>query len=89
MKLTVDVKNAQATEKTRGSDMVAEGMTCISRDVCYAWAWPVLCELQTKSIDEKCIAVPRGIYSLPASYLALKLAANARNSNKFRNSLLT
>ena len=26
MKVTVDVKNAQATEKTRGSDMVAEGM---------------------------------------------------------------
>jgi hypothetical protein len=24
MKVTVDVKNAQATEKTRGSDMVAE-----------------------------------------------------------------
>ena len=24
--VTVDVKNAQATEKTRGSDMVAEGM---------------------------------------------------------------
>ena len=26
MKVTVDVKNAQATEETRGSDMVAEGM---------------------------------------------------------------
>jgi hypothetical protein len=26
MKVTVDVKNAQATEKTRRSDMVAEGM---------------------------------------------------------------
>jgi len=26
MKASVDVKNAQATEKTRGSDMVAEGM---------------------------------------------------------------
>ena len=26
MEVTVDVKNAQATEKTRGSDMVAEGM---------------------------------------------------------------
>jgi hypothetical protein len=26
MKVIVDVKNAQATEKTRGSDMVAEGM---------------------------------------------------------------
>ena len=26
MKVTVDVKNAQAKEKTRGSDMVAEGM---------------------------------------------------------------
>jgi hypothetical protein len=25
MKVTVDVKNAQATEKTRGSNMVAEG----------------------------------------------------------------
>jgi len=25
-KVTVDVKNAQATEETRGSDMVAEGM---------------------------------------------------------------
>jgi hypothetical protein len=25
MKVTVDVKNAQATEETRGSDMVAEG----------------------------------------------------------------
>ena len=24
--VTVDVKNSQATEKTRGSDMVAEGM---------------------------------------------------------------
>ena len=26
MKVTVDVKDAQATEKTRGSDVVAEGM---------------------------------------------------------------
>ena len=26
MKVTADVKNAQATEETRGSDMVAEGM---------------------------------------------------------------
>jgi len=26
MKVTGDVKNAQATEETRGSDMVAEGM---------------------------------------------------------------
>jgi len=26
MEVTVDVKNAQATEKTRGSDMVAEAM---------------------------------------------------------------
>ena len=26
MKVTVDVKNAQATEETRGSDLVAEGM---------------------------------------------------------------
>jgi hypothetical protein len=26
MKVTADIKNAQATEKTRGSDMVAEGM---------------------------------------------------------------
>ena len=26
MKVTVDVKNAHATEETRGSDMVAEGM---------------------------------------------------------------
>jgi len=26
MKATADVKNAQATEETRGSDMVAEGM---------------------------------------------------------------
>jgi hypothetical protein len=26
MKVTVDVKNAQATKETRGSDMVAEGM---------------------------------------------------------------
>jgi len=26
MKVTVDGKNAQATEETRGSDMVAEGM---------------------------------------------------------------
>jgi hypothetical protein len=26
MKVTVDVKNAQATEETRGSDMVAEGI---------------------------------------------------------------
>ena len=25
--VTVDVKNAQTTEETRGSDMVAEGMT--------------------------------------------------------------
>jgi hypothetical protein len=32
MKVTVDVKNAQATEKTRGSGMVAEGMI---------WPWPV------------------------------------------------
>ena len=27
MKVTVDVKNAQATDETRGSDMVAEGIT--------------------------------------------------------------
>jgi len=26
MEVTADVKNSQATEKTRGSDMVAEGM---------------------------------------------------------------
>ena len=32
MKVTVDVKNAQATEETRGSDMVAEGMMDVHKD---------------------------------------------------------
>jgi len=36
MKVTADVKNAQATEKTRGSDVVAEGMmeVLIETDLC-------------------------------------------------------
>ena len=41
MKVTDDVKNAEATEKTRGSDMVAEGTmagyisrTNVTREVC-------------------------------------------------------
>jgi hypothetical protein len=36
MKVTADVKNAQATEKTRGSDVVAEGMmeVLIETDFC-------------------------------------------------------
>jgi hypothetical protein len=40
MKVTVDVKNAQATEKTRGSDMVAEGMMDVRTE--HATSAPVM-----------------------------------------------
>jgi len=46
MKVTVDVKNAQATEKTRGSDMVAEGMMEVQTE--YATSTPVMETSQMK-----------------------------------------
>ena len=56
MKVTVDVRNVQATEETRRSDMVAEGMSRLVRRKGASWSlnWPSgansLAHLQLKCI---------------------------------------
>ena len=71
MEVTVDVKNAQATEETRRSDMVAEGMMEVH--TAHATSTPVMeppvdtfHHKQAFSEKMKELRVPDGVFSLYA-----------------------